>query len=184
MAKQKTTKEEIIKQSVEVFRKQGYYKTSMSDLAKACGLLKGSFYYHFASKEELMQAVLESVHRYYTNKVFCIAYEEGKTARERFIQLFEKQAPILTEDLAGCMFGNMTLETISSNPEFKKLLQQFFDDWTAAFQHIFEENYTSEKAKELAQQSVIEVEGAIMMMRLYDDKKIFEQACLHILDKL
>lgn len=184
MAKQKTTKDEIIKKAVEVFRKQGYYKTSMSDLAKACGLLKGSFYYHFASKEELMQAVLESVHGYYTHKVFSIAYEKGKTAQQRFEQLFEKQAPIMTEDLAGCLFGNMTLETISSNPEFKQFLQTFFNDWKAAFQHIFEENHSTEVAKALADQSIIEVEGALMMMRLYDDKTIFEQACLRVAEKL
>ena len=30
----------------------------------------------------------------------------------------------------------------------------------------------------------MELEGALMMMRLYNDKKIFEDACLRVLDKL
>lgn len=184
MPVQKTTKEEIIRKAVEVFRKQGYYKTSMSDLAKACGVLKGSFYYYFKSKEALMESVLIAMHDYYNQKVFVIAYQDDLTAKECFIKLFEKQAPILTQDLSGCLFGNMTLETINNNPKFKKLLQHFFSDWKAAFQHIYQKKHKEEKAKELAAQSVIEIEGAIMMMRLYDDKSILETACIRVLNRL
>ncbi len=183
MPVQKTTKEEIIKKAVEVFRKRGYYKTSMSDLATACGLQKGSFYYYFKSKEQLMQAVLLTMHDYYTQKVFAIAYEDDLSSKQRLDKLFKKQAPILTDDLSGCLFGNMTLETISENPKFKELLRAFFSEWKAAFQHIFEENYSLEKAKDLAAQSVIEIEGAIMMMRLYNDKTIVENAWLRVLER-
>ena len=184
MPVQKTTKEEIITKAIEVFRKQGYYKTSMSDLAEACGLQKGSFYYHFKSKEELMQAVLQMVHSYYNKKVFSIAYEEDLSGEERFIKLFKKQEPIITQDLAGCLFGNMTLESISSKMEFKNFLKAFFSDWIAAFQHIYQDNYSEEEALVLAQQSVMEIEGALMMMRLYDDMELLKSACLRVLARL
>ena len=49
MAVKKISKEEIVRISIELFRKQGYNKTSMNDLAIACGLHKGSFYYYFNS---------------------------------------------------------------------------------------------------------------------------------------
>lgn len=181
---QKTTKDEIIIKSIEVFRKRGYYKTSMSDLAEVCGLQKGSFYYHFKSKEELMQAALEKVHSYYNKKVFSIAYEKGLSAEERFIKLFKKQEPIITQDLAGCLFGNMTLESISGKMEFKNFLKAFFADWIAAFQHLYKENYTEEQAIALAQQSVMEIEGALMMMRLYDDMELLKAACIRVVDRL
>jgi TetR/AcrR family transcriptional repressor of nem operon len=184
MPLQKTTKEEIISKSVEVFRQRGYYKTSMSDLAEACGLQKGSFYYHFKSKEELMQAVLQMLHKYYHHKVFSIAYETGLSAKERFVKLFEMQAPIITRDASGCLFGNMTLESISSAMEFKEELKAFFSDWIAAFQHLFEERHTSTKALQLAQQSVMEIEGALMMMRLYKDKTLLEATCKRVLQRL
>ena len=166
MPVQKTTKDQIIIKSIEVFLKQGYYKTSMSDLAEACGLLKGSFYYHFKSKEELMQTVLKMAHSYYKKKVFSIAYEEGLSAEDRLMKLFKKQEPIITNDMSGCLFGNMTLESISNKVEFKALLKAFFSDWIAAFQHIFQEKHSVEIALELAKQSVMEIEGALMMMRL------------------
>lgn len=184
MPVQKTTKEEIIAKSIEIFRKRGYYKTSMSDLAEACGLQKGSFYYHFKSKEELMQAALQKVHGYYTNKVFSIAYEKELSAEERFVKLFKKQEPIITQDLAGCLFGNMTLESISGKMEFKNFLKAFFSDWIAAFQHLYQETHTEEMALSFAKQSVMEIEGALMMMRLYDDKDLLKAACVRVLDRL
>lgn len=184
MPTQKTTKEEIIAKAIEVFRKQGYYKTSMSDLATACGLQKGSFYHHFKSKEDLMQEVLQMVHAYYKNKVFSIAYETELSGEERFIKLFKKQEPIITQDLAGCLFGNMTLESISGKMEFKNFLKAFFSDWIAAFQHIYQENYSEEDALALAKQSVMEIEGALMMMRLYDDMELLKEACKRVLARL
>jgi len=184
MPVQKTTKDEIIAKSIEVFRKQGYHKTSMSDLATACGLQKGSFYYHFKSKEELMQAVLQMVHSYYNKKVFSIAYEKNLSAEKRFVKLFKKQEPIITQDLAGCLFGNMTLESISNKMEFKNFLKAFFSDWIAAFQHLYQENYSKEEAVELAKQSVMEIEGALMMMRLYEDKEVLKSACIRVLNRL
>lgn len=184
MPTQKTTKEEIIAKAIEVFRKQGYYKTSMSDLAEACGLQKGSFYHHFKSKEDLMQEVLQMVHAYYKNKVFSIAYEADLSGEERFVKLFKKQEPIITQDLAGCLFGNMTLESMSNRMEFKNFLKAFFSDWIAAFQHIYQEKHIEEEALALAKQSVMEIEGALMMMRLYDDMELLKEACKRVLGRL
>lgn len=184
MAIQKITKDDIVAKAVEIFRKQGYYKTSMSDLAEACGLQKGSFYHHFKSKEELMQAVLKRVHEYYNKKVFSIAYQEGMSAEDRFLKLFEKQEPIITQDLAGCLFGNMTLESMSNTMEFKDLLRDFFSDWVAAFQHLYKEKHNETEALALARQSVMEIEGALMMMRLYDSTDLLEDTRKRVLERL
>jgi hypothetical protein len=51
MAKQKITRDELISRTALVFRKQGYYNTTMNDIGKIIGLLKGSIYHYFQSKE-------------------------------------------------------------------------------------------------------------------------------------
>lgn len=184
MPVQKTTREEIIEKSIQVFRQQGYHKTSMSDLAAACGLQKGSFYHYFKNKEALMQAVLERLHQYYHKKVFSIAYEVDKSAAERFIALFKIQEPIISADFSGCLFGNMTLESSSNQVDFSTTLKAFFTDWQAAFQHLYQEQYAPEQALKLARQSVAEVEGALMLMRLYADRSYLTAACARILERL
>ena len=84
---QKITREEILSKSLDVFRQQGYYNTSMTDLANACGLQKGSFYHYFESKEALMKAILENIRTYLNTQVFSIAFEENKDASERLEKL-------------------------------------------------------------------------------------------------
>jgi AcrR family transcriptional regulator len=43
--------------AARLFREKGYAFTSMRDIAAASGMLAGSLYYHFASKDELLVAV-------------------------------------------------------------------------------------------------------------------------------
>ena len=49
----------VLDAAARLFAGKGYGATSMRDIAGAAGMLPGSLYYHFASKEELLVAVYE-----------------------------------------------------------------------------------------------------------------------------
>lgn len=51
-------KNEIIKNSLELFLEKGYEKTTISDIMKKTGLSKGGMYHHFSSKEDILDAVI------------------------------------------------------------------------------------------------------------------------------
>lgn len=185
MALQKITKEEIIRIGIDLFRKQGYNRTSMNDLAQACGLQKGSFYHYFSSKEALMSAILDTLYQYYRNKIFSLAYDQTKSPAERMEIFFKKQEPVFTQELTGCLFGNITLETISMEEEFKSVIQAFFSDWIEAFKQIFlDDGNADDEALVLARQSVMEIEGALMLMRVFADAALLRNACDLVLKKL
>jgi TetR/AcrR family transcriptional regulator, cholesterol catabolism regulator len=48
---------EIIRAAARLFGAQGYAGTSMRDIAQAVGLLPGSLYYHFPSKDVLIEEI-------------------------------------------------------------------------------------------------------------------------------
>ncbi|HUP84047.1 MAG TPA: helix-turn-helix domain-containing protein [Acidimicrobiales bacterium] len=54
-------RETILRGAAEAFARKGYAGTSMEDVAAAAGITKLIVYRHFASKEELYDAVLEGV---------------------------------------------------------------------------------------------------------------------------
>jgi AcrR family transcriptional regulator len=54
LTKSERTKDSILRQALGLFQEQGFEAVTMRDLAKACGLSLGAFYYHFASKEEIV----------------------------------------------------------------------------------------------------------------------------------
>lgn len=51
-------KSEILDAAERLFTEKGYAKTTVNDVLFALGIAKGTFYYYFASKEALMEAVV------------------------------------------------------------------------------------------------------------------------------
>lgn len=54
-------KSEILDKSLELFANQGYFGTSMDDIAKAVGIKKASLYSHYAGKESIFTAVFNNI---------------------------------------------------------------------------------------------------------------------------
>ena len=181
---QKTTREEIILKSTDVFLNQGYHKTSMEDLAKACGLKKGSFYHYFKNKEELMQEVLTSVNQYFKLKVFSIAYLEELSPKERLDKMQSKAFKLFAGTRRGCIMGNSVLETIKILPVFNDVLKDFFESWVDSLVEVFKNKYSEEEAERMGWQVVQEVEGAIMMVRLYNNTDFLKDTYQRILTYL
>lgn len=53
------TRKSILDAAGEVFAEHGYAGATIYDVYSRCGVTKGAFYFHFASKVELAQAVLD-----------------------------------------------------------------------------------------------------------------------------
>lgn len=52
-------KAEMMDTAIDLFSEKGYHFTSIQQITEACGISKGAFYKHFASKESMMLALLE-----------------------------------------------------------------------------------------------------------------------------
>ncbi|MFB9261896.1 TetR/AcrR family transcriptional regulator [Bradyrhizobium erythrophlei] len=90
----------LINEAARLFGSKGYENTSMRDIAAAVGILPGSLYHHFPSKEELFVAVYSfavSQSREAVNAAIegrmdpwtrleaaCIAHAQGLLERNRF----------------------------------------------------------------------------------------------------
>jgi AcrR family transcriptional regulator len=56
------TRGRILEAAYKLFRRQGYNRVTMDDIAKAAELTKRTLYHHFNSKDQLLADVLESQH--------------------------------------------------------------------------------------------------------------------------
>ena len=57
------TRTRILDAAYGLFRRRGYTRVSMDEIAAATAVTKRTLYYHFRSKDELLAAVLETQHR-------------------------------------------------------------------------------------------------------------------------
>jgi AcrR family transcriptional regulator len=56
---EKSTKELIIDAAIDLFAQRGFDAMSMNEIADAVGIKKASIYFHFKSKEEIMDRIFE-----------------------------------------------------------------------------------------------------------------------------
>ena len=61
----KDTKERILTAALDMFSRKGYEGTNIRELTASLGLVKSSMYKHFASKEEIWNALLDRMIAYY-----------------------------------------------------------------------------------------------------------------------
>jgi AcrR family transcriptional regulator len=55
--------QQIVDAAAEVFFRKGYAAANVEDVADIVGMLKGSLYYYFDSKEDLLYRIIKSIHR-------------------------------------------------------------------------------------------------------------------------
>ena len=53
-----TRKNEIIRTAAKLFVKSGFLKTTMREIARACGINAGTLYYYFKSKDDILYLII------------------------------------------------------------------------------------------------------------------------------
>lgn len=77
-------RQEIFQIAAEIFYRKGYDQTSTKDIAGAAGILKGSLYAHIDSKEDILYAIIEDIHRLFERNVAdCAAFDAPPLERLR-----------------------------------------------------------------------------------------------------
>lgn len=111
-------KEDIISKAMEVFWVKGFEGTTIKDLVSETGLLKGSLYNTFKSKENLFLLCLEK----YGARSKTFFYKEGdpKIYLKKFFSRLVKEG-CNKENVKGCLIMNSSMEmaNIDSAPARK-----------------------------------------------------------------
>jgi TetR/AcrR family transcriptional repressor of nem operon len=172
----KTDKDAVIDAALTQFRMNGYHNTSMADISAACGLLKGSIYHYFPGKKELAIAALDRVIAETREKLFRPALEASVPAEIRLATLAERVERYFVGREGGCVMGNLALEVGDSIPEFQARIRTYFGDWTEALAALLSERYGKERAREMAEDVVARVQGALMMLGVNKDDRPLKRA--------
>lgn len=73
------TKEKIIEEALKLFSEKGYSDVFVSDIAKAVGIKAPSLYKHFKNKQEIFNAMLDSLKEGYTKQAASIGIDGNST---------------------------------------------------------------------------------------------------------
>jgi AcrR family transcriptional regulator len=76
----------------EVFTRDGLGAIKVEALARELGLTKGSFYWHYASRQELINAVIQRWEHDLTSRLITLSESAGDNPEDRIRSLFEAVA--------------------------------------------------------------------------------------------
>ena len=129
------TKERILRTALELFAQNGYLGTSMNDIAGQLGFTKAALYKHYASKQEILDKIVERMNKMDYER--AEEYEMPETEPDGFAEayLHTPIQKIRTYSLA--QFDHWTKEPFSSN--FRKMLtlEQYRDPKLGRLYHDY-----------------------------------------------
>lgn len=92
-------KNEILQVSSKLFNEKGYENTSISDILKEIGIAKGTLYYYFKSKEDIMNAIIDQVTQNVFHKASTISKDCSLSVQEKMLNIILSLN--IEEDYAG-----------------------------------------------------------------------------------
>ena len=112
------TKERILETALKLFAQSGYLGTSMSDIAKQLGITKAALYKHYASKQEILDCIVQRMND--MDYECAEAYEMPETEPDGFAEVYLKLPIEKIRAYSAAQFDHWTKETFSAN--FRKML--------------------------------------------------------------
>lgn len=108
----------LLQAALGVFRSKGYHATAVEDLCRAAGVTKGSFFHHFASKEEAGLAAVEYWNET-TSELFATAdWNRVEDPRARLLAYIDFREQLVQGEIPDftCLLGTLVQEVYLSHP--------------------------------------------------------------------
>jgi AcrR family transcriptional regulator len=116
-SKGERTRSLILETALEMFGERGYEETTMRAIAEKAGVALGNTYYHFRSKEHLIQAYYERMHEIHSESCNELLKKE-RTLKGRLLgvmeQILKNMAPY--HQFAGILFKTAADPNSPLNP--------------------------------------------------------------------
>lgn len=121
------TKRKIFETSMKLFAEKGYDATSIEEITSIVGVAKGTLYYHFSSKEEIFNFLIEEGMKLLKNSI-SIKTEKQKTYIDKLkaVILIEIKIIIKYENFMSIVFSEIWGNSKRSNT-CRKYVNEYLD---------------------------------------------------------
>ena len=171
----RSTREDIVAAADQLFYEQGYEQTSFADIAGVVKISRGNFYYHFKTKDEILDAVIDV--RLANTEAMLDRWEvEGETPKERirgFIHiLIDNQDKIKR---FGCPVGTLFSELAKLNHSAQGEAREIFNLFRVWLRRQFALLGREADADDLAMHLLARSQGAATLANAFPDETFLAQ---------
>ena len=187
MSKGEQTREMILAQAAQLFSRQGYFGSSLSDIMQETGLEKGGIYNHFSSKEQLALEAFDYAYTLLDQRIRSYLAEKTH-AVDRLLAIVSYFQSLIDDPVVdgGCPILNTAVEADDAYPVLRDRARAAMDNLRGTLKRIVTKGIERQEIRpEVDVDMFVTVfiataEGAVMLSKLYQDPQHMRWAAAHL----
>ena len=177
------TKRKIFETSMKLFAEKGYDATSIEEITANVGVAKGTLYYHFSSKEEIFQFLIEEGVKLLKNSVEIKTEKlESSIDKIKAVVLIEIKVLVKYED-----FMTIVLSEIWGNGPRSILCKKYVFEYIQMIEKIVENGINKKEIidgdKNVIASGIFEFTCSSLIYKMRTDKEINVQELYSEIEK-
>ena len=174
-AQGRATHKKILMAATELFARQGYHKTTITDIAQAVNLTSGAVFHHFPSKEALLEAVVDwlargiDIYSGHLNRADKGSLAVAQGVVDIMCEHFRRQ-PEATICLAA-----LATEFAGSRHPMEKRLKEVYQDFIEAFSRVLQNHPKVTDSRAAATALIGAVQGIAVQGLLQSPERSIDQ---------
>lgn len=177
-----TMQEKILNTAESLIQQMGYNAFSYKDIALVVGIKTSSIHYYYPTKEDLAVAVIEWQLERLSFSLDELKVNPSLSLQQKLLKLVDLVLSVtLNNDMKMCLGGMLASDVVSLPEKLKMKVRLFFNSlekWIGEV--LVEENSKIERLKlpfsieNLPRYLLVQLEGGLLLSRLYDDFSYIE----------
>lgn len=175
MMQAKTKRDQIVDAANELFYHRGYEHTSFAHIADAVQISRGNFYHHFKTKDEILEAVVQT--RLDNTRGMLSQWENDSPSPEKRISSFIQMMAANRADIRrfGCPVGTLCTELAKLQHPSKSEATKLFTMFRAWLREQFVQLGREKDADELAMHLLARSQGVSTLANAFNDAAFIQQ---------
>jgi TetR/AcrR family transcriptional repressor of nem operon len=178
----------LLDAALYVIRAKGYSAARVEDICEAAGLTKGSFFHHFASKEDLALAAAEHFSAFAESIFSTAPYQSLADPLDRLLGYVDLRKAILQGELPEytCLLGTMVQESYETHPAIRDACDGFIRAHAATLVNDIEaairkyDIATEWTAQSLAYYTQAVIQGAFILAKAQQSSQVAADCLDHL----
>ncbi|KTD64261.1 TetR/AcrR family transcriptional regulator [Legionella spiritensis] len=168
--------EKILATAENLIQKMGYNAFSYKDISQVVGIKTSSIHYYYPAKEDLAVAVIDW--QLYQLSLFLndLKYNSSLSLQQKLLSLVDKVMSLTLHDEMKMCLGGMLASDVMSLPEKVKVkVRSFFNILEKWIKEAISEGISDKDLFDITQLEglprdlLVQLEGGLLMSRLYED---------------
>jgi TetR/AcrR family transcriptional repressor of nem operon len=173
--------EKILSTAEGLIQRMGYNAFSYKDIAQVVGIKTSSIHYYYPAKEDLAAAVIDWQLNQLSLFLNELKFNASLSLQQKLLHLVDK-VMVLTfhDELKMCLGGMLASDVISLSEKVKVKVRFFFNTLEKWISEVIADDACYIKANSIMQSDepskflLVQLEGGLLLSRLYEDSSYIE----------